>query len=123
MKIPCLLIIFLVCSQFLTVFAVGGQIGNLRNITNHADYIVIAPTSYHSLAETLAEFHHNKNNFTTMIVNLDTILVKFGTGVSKNTALKNSIQYTLRNRKNPQPQYFVLAGKAFAFACEFPKCL
>jgi Peptidase family C25/Secretion system C-terminal sorting domain len=105
---------FLFGSSFLTVSAVGGQIGNLRNINNHADYIVIAPESYYSLAETLAEFRHDKNNFTTMVVNLDTILVQFGTSVSKDTALKNFIQYTLKNWTNPKPQYFVLAGNTNA---------
>jgi hypothetical protein len=110
MKMFRYLIMFFLGASFLIASGVRSLSGNLRNVNNRADYIIITPTSYYSLAGTLASFRSQKNNFTTMVVNLDTILAQFGTSISPDTALKNFIQYALKNWKDPKPQYFVLAG-------------
>ena len=110
MRLLLYLIIYFLCASFLTAAGVRSLSSNLKNANNRADYIIIAPASYYSLAETLAAYRSQKNNFTTMVVNIDTILAQFGTSVSPDTALKNFIQYAVKNWKDPKPQYFVLAG-------------
>jgi hypothetical protein len=102
--------IFLLGLSALTGSSVGILAENLKNPNNRADYVIIAPSPYYAFAETLAVFRHEKNGFTTMVVNMDTVLTQFGSGVSPDTALKSFIQYALNNWDDPKPQYFVLAG-------------
>ena len=95
---------------FILASASAGFANNLKDTTNQADYIVIAPNYYYPIAEQLASFRHQKNGFSTMVVSIDTIAMQFGIGVTPDTALKSFIQFTLNNWSNPKPQYFVLAG-------------
>ncbi|MCX6121268.1 MAG: C25 family cysteine peptidase [Ignavibacteriales bacterium] len=110
MKMLRFLIIVLFGSSFFMAFSVGSLGSNLRDVNNRADYVIITPISYYALAETLAIYRQGKNNYTTMVINVDTVLAQFGSGVSPDTALKNFIQYALNNWSDPKPQYFVLAG-------------
>jgi Peptidase family C25/Secretion system C-terminal sorting domain len=100
---------------FLLIASVAASIsesyaGNLRDSANQADYVVISPASYFPIAGKLASFRHDHNGFSTMVVNIDSIMAQFGASVSPDTALKNFIQFTLNNWSSPKPQYFVLAG-------------
>ncbi|MGD0591188.1 MAG: C25 family cysteine peptidase [Bacteroidota bacterium] len=103
-------VIFIFGSSFLMASTIEKLCNNVKDVTNRADYVIITPASYYTLAETLAIYRQEKNNFTTMVVNVDTVLAQFGSGVSPDTALKNFIQYALNNWSDPKPQYFVLAG-------------
>lgn len=98
------------CFALVLMFACESVGSNLKDSKNQADYIIIAPTSYYPIVEKLAAFRHEKNGFSTMVVNIDSIMGQFKTSVSSDTALKNFIQFTLNNWSNPKPQYFLLAG-------------
>ncbi len=100
-----LFIIYLLLSS-----AAEGIADNLKDASNRADYIIIAPTAYLPIVNRLAQFRREKDGFVTKVVNIDTIMAQFGVGVSPDTAIKNSIQYAVNNWSAPKPQYFVLAG-------------
>ena len=100
----------LIYIPILLTFAVAASANDLRDTKNQADYIVISPTSYSRIAEKLATFRHGYNGFSTMVVNIDSILSQFGASTSPGTARKDFIQYTINSWKNPRPQYFVFAG-------------
>ena len=108
MKKICLLILFISILPGRTVA------GDLKDTTNRADYILIAPASSCAAAETLAAFRRAKNGLATMVVELDTIYAQFGGGTTPDTALKSFVQYSLSNWSDPKPQFFVLAGNTDA---------
>ncbi len=91
-------------------FAAAALSGNLKDVNNRANYVIIAPPSYSAMAETLAAFRREKNGFSAMVVGVDSIVAQFGAGTTPDTAMKNFMQYALNNWSDPKPQYFVLAG-------------
>jgi hypothetical protein len=110
MKMVRLLLMFLIGLSAWVAFAAVSVCRNLKDVNNSASYVVITPTSYCAMAETLAAFRHKNNGFATMVVSVDTIVTQFGAGTTPDTAMKNFMQYTLNNWSDPKPQYFVLAG-------------
>ncbi len=100
---------YIFCTLVLAGFAVEAFGQTLRDTTNHADYIVIAPATYFPVAKELAAFRGANSGFSTMVIDIDSILVQFGQSTSPDTALKNFIQYSL-DRWQGRPQFFVLAG-------------
>lgn len=100
----------ILCTLVVLGFAFEGYGQNLRDTTNHADYVVIAPTSYIPVAEELSAFRRSKNGFSTIVVNVDSIMAQFQISVSPDTALRDFILYTMNHWQDPHPQYFVLAG-------------
>ncbi len=101
-------ILFAAAALVLFAPAVLGM--NLKDTGNRADYVIVAPTQYCGIAERLAEFRRQKNGFTAKVVDMDSILDQFGTGVSPDTALRNFIQYAVNKWAAPVPAFFVLAG-------------
>ncbi len=104
------IIVLIFSSSFSMASTIEKLYNNVKDVNNCADYVIITPASYYALAETLATYRQAKNNFTTMVVDVDTVLAQFGSGISPDTALKNFIQYALNKWSDPKPQYFVLAG-------------
>lgn len=96
-------LVFFLCS-------VNSFCSDLKDTKNQADYILIAPTSYYSMAQTLADFRHTKNGYATTVINIDTIYAQFGCNSSQDTMLKNFIQFTLNSWSKPIPQYFIFVG-------------
>ena len=68
-----LFIIYLLLSS-----AAEGIADNLKDASNRADYIIIAPTAYLPIVNRLAQFRREKDGFVTKVVNIDTIMAQFG---------------------------------------------
>ncbi|HEY9164663.1 MAG TPA: C25 family cysteine peptidase [Candidatus Kryptonia bacterium] len=94
----------------LTVLSLVSFAKDLTDTSNRADYVIITSSGYALVAEKLADFRHRKNGFTTMIVDVDSVMAQFGKGLSPDTALKSFMQFAVKNWSEPKPQFFVLAG-------------
>ncbi len=102
------------CLFALLAAAEEGVAGGLRDTSNRADYIIIAPADYFPIAQRLAKFRHEKDGFATQIVDVESVISEFGSVASPDTALKKFIQYTIHSWSDPKPQYFLLAGNVNA---------
>lgn len=84
--------------------------GDLRDCTNRADYLVVAPAAYIATAETLASFRSLHNGLVARVVPVESVLVQFGRELPPDQALKSFLRYALTQWRAPRPQFILLAG-------------
>jgi hypothetical protein len=105
-----------ICASILTVFIIlpivsQGQWlqGNLKDTTNQADYIIIAPPEYVPTIQPLASFRATANPYSVAIVLLDSITAQFQEA-TPDSDMRAFLTYTLTSWRAPHPQYLLLAG-------------
>ena len=101
------------CLVFLlapTAFSAECPGADLRDTSLQADYLVVAPSSFCALAETLAVLHRDRDGLRTMVVCIDSVTAQFGRGVTPDTALRAFLRFANAHWASPAPRYVVLAG-------------
>lgn len=84
------------------------QVSTLKQRTNRADYVIVAPASLAAAAEPLAQ-HRRGQGLTVMTVDLQQIYDTFGYSLSGPQAIRDFMAYARANWKLA-PRYLLLAG-------------
>ncbi|MBN2013004.1 hypothetical protein JW960_26980 [candidate division KSB1 bacterium] len=79
---------------------------------NGADYIIITHRKFEKYARKLAEFRQARNQFRTMVVDIEDIYDEFNYGQLDPQAIKKFLTNAYNSWETPQPQYVVLFGDA-----------
>jgi len=89
---------------------------DLRNVSNGADYIIIAHPDFKSVAERLANFRQNNfpdssiSNPRIKIVYVNQIYNEFSNGLLDPNSIRDFVKYAFDNWQKPSPSYVVLLG-------------
>ncbi len=82
---------------------------SLRQMSNRADYLVIAPSTLETTAQALVDYRQ-AGGLEAMLVSLDDIMAEFSYGIYSPYAIKDFLEYAYQNWIQP-PRYIVLVGK------------
>lgn len=81
----------------------------LRNRTNAADYVLIAPDSLHDAAQALASYRSGRG-LLTLVVDLEAIYDEFNGGIASPHAIREFLRYATGSWRTP-PHYAALVGR------------
>ena len=81
----------------------------LRDPSNRAKYVLIAPDALEDAARTLASYR-NDHGISTMVVGLDAIYNEFNNGIEEPTAIREFLRYASSHWATP-PRYVALIGR------------
>jgi hypothetical protein len=84
-------------------------VSTLRDTTNQADYVVIAPAAFLGAVEPLVERRQNEG-LVTKAVSLEEIASVFGGGEASGEAMKEFVSYAFHNWSAPSLRYVLLVG-------------
>jgi uncharacterized repeat protein (TIGR01451 family)/fimbrial isopeptide formation D2 family protein len=87
----------------------AGGSSTLKQASNRADYLIIAPSALETTAQALADYRQARG-LETMLATLDDIMVAFSHGIYRPDAIKDFLEYAYRNWAQA-PRYIVLVGK------------
>ena len=83
--------------------------GDLYDLGNGTDYIVIAPSALITASQTLADYRASQG-MRTMVVDLQDIFNQFNYGIYHPLAIKRFLSYAYQNWQAPAPAYVLLVG-------------
>ncbi|MFC1557845.1 C25 family cysteine peptidase [candidate division KSB1 bacterium] len=84
---------------------------NFRNTANEVDYLIITHKKFQSFANSLAEYRAGKNNYLTMVADIEHIYDEFNYGIMSPEAVRDFLKYAYDNW-NVVPSFVVLFGDA-----------
>jgi hypothetical protein len=82
----------------------------LRETTQQADNLIVAPASYHNRLQELADFH--RQGMSVKLVDIEAVYSEFGGGMLSAQALQDFVQHAFTAWQAPSPSYLTLVGKA-----------
>lgn len=82
----------------------------LRDETNQADMLILAPAEYLPLLEDLATFHRQTK--TVRLVDVESVYDEFNQGKMHSRAIKDFLRWTQLRWASPAPSYAMFVGKA-----------
>jgi hypothetical protein len=85
--------------------------GGLKNVRNQADYVLIGPREYLSVAEPLLELR-KAQGLTVKAVSVEEITAEFGFGEARPEAIRDFLAFAFHNWSTPSLRYVVLLGDA-----------
>ncbi|MBC8173130.1 MAG: type IX secretion system sortase PorU, partial [Chitinophagales bacterium] len=96
---------------------IAGPVANqdLHNITNTPDYITIVHPDFITEAVRLATWHHDMNNYDTLVVTIDQVYNEFSSGTPDITAIRNFMRMYYDRAAGDvslMPKYLLLFGDA-----------
>jgi len=90
-------------------FAKGVSAPTLRSPANRADWVIVAPEEFLTVAQSLADYRTAKG-LETMVVDLEKVFDAFNFGIVDPRAIRAFLGYAYRTWDKP-PRYAVLAGE------------
>jgi hypothetical protein len=83
--------------------------GNLKDVNNRADYLIIAPPAFVSALQPLATYRASHNALSVAVVLVDSIYARFPSP-APDSSIRAFLAYAHSFWKKPAPSYLLLAG-------------
>ncbi len=102
---------YLLVSNFLHPEVRFLEPSTLKDATNQADYLLLAPKAFLEAAQPLLELRQSQG-LTTKAVSLEEVFAQFGHGETSPEAIKEFLEYAYQFWADPSPRYVLLLGDA-----------
>lgn len=90
---------------------VRDQPSDLRNVSHHADYVIVTHETFRAAVEPLAEYHR-QSGLEVEVVDIQDVYDEFNHGILHPRALKDFLSYAYHEWQKPSPRYVLLVGDA-----------
>ncbi len=102
---------YLLASNFLHPEVRLLEPSTLKDATNQADYLLLAPEAFLDAAQPLLELRQSQG-LVTKAVSLEEVFAQFGHGETSPLAIKEFLEYAYQFWADPSPRYVLLLGDA-----------
>ncbi len=86
------------------------ETSDLQEVSNQADFLIIAPTGFYQQVQSLESFRKSYNGISVKVVLLQDIYDEFSGGLSDPVAIRDFLKFAYQNWERPAPAYVLLVG-------------